>query len=423
MFALDVAAIRERANADGAFRRSARFWSARVGFELGSNCFELRVKDGRVEDFARVPGLEGSFDFRISGPAQAWEKLLAPVPPPGYQDLRFGGSGGVGFKIRGDLIEKVAPHYAALQDFLDVVRRSRGAPTAAPTEPDVERRFDSAVGRYLYLRLDGVQYRVYFEEAGSGIPMLLQHTAGADGRQWRHVLEDPDYQRNFRMIAYDLPFHGKSVPPTGVRWWEQEYRLTREFLMNFVVALSHALELERPVYMGCSIGGHLAPDLALHHPDEFRAVIGINAGLATPAGDAATQQSFDHPRVGSEWKGAVMRGCMAPTSPEALQRETSWVYNQGGPPVLQGDVHYYSFDHDLTVEQARRIDTSKLDVYLLTGEYDALAAENGTPELARNIAGAYYRMIPGMGHFGPAENPQDFKRALLPVLEKIAAKR
>ena len=77
-----------------------------------------------------------------------------------------------------------------------------------------EARFDATVGRYVYLELDGTEHRVYFEEAGEGIPLLLQHTAGADGRQWRHVLEDAALQKQFRLIAYDLPYHGKSVPPT-----------------------------------------------------------------------------------------------------------------------------------------------------------------------------------------------------------------
>jgi hypothetical protein len=64
-------------------------------------------------------------------------------------------------------------------------------------------RFDAATGRYVYLTIDGVEYRIYFEEAGAGIPLLLQHTAGADSRQWRHLLQDRDIGRHFRLIAYD----------------------------------------------------------------------------------------------------------------------------------------------------------------------------------------------------------------------------
>lgn len=78
------------------------------------------------------------------------------------------------------------------------------------------------------------------------------------------------------MIAADLPYHGKSLPPHSVRYWEQEYRLTQIFI-NYWVTLSRELELDRPVYMGCSMGGHLAADLALYRPDDFRACIGLRS--------------------------------------------------------------------------------------------------------------------------------------------------
>ena len=163
-------------------------------------------------------------------------------------------------------------------------------------------RFDSAVGRYIYIEVDGVEYRIYFEEAGAGIPMLLQHTAGADGRQWRHLLEDAAFQRDYRMIAYDLPYHGKSVPPTGIEWWKQEYRLTTDFLMKTVLALSDGLDLDRPVYMGSSIGGHLATDLALNHADRFRALIGLEAANATPGGYS---DQWYHPRISNDYKASA----------------------------------------------------------------------------------------------------------------------
>ena len=39
--------------------------------------------------------------------------------------------------------------------------------------------------------------------------------------------------------------------------------MTKDFLIDFNVEFSHALGLEKPVYIGCSMGGHLAADLAL----------------------------------------------------------------------------------------------------------------------------------------------------------------
>ena len=44
---------------------------------------------------------------------------------------------------------------------------------------------EAITGRYMRLELEGRAHRLYFEEAGQGIPLLLLHTAGSDGRQWR----------------------------------------------------------------------------------------------------------------------------------------------------------------------------------------------------------------------------------------------
>ena len=79
------------------------------------------------------------------------------------------------------------------------------------------------VGRYMTLELGGRAHRIYFEEAGQGIPLVCLHTAGADGRQFRHLLDDEDHA-HFRVLAFDMPWHGKSLPPEG--WENEEYRLT-----------------------------------------------------------------------------------------------------------------------------------------------------------------------------------------------------
>ena len=278
-------------------------------------------------------------------------------------------------------------------------------------------RFASATGRYVFLPVDGVEYRVYFEEAGAGVPMILQHTAGSDGRQWRHLLEDPDVTSRFRLIAHDLPYHGKSLPPDGVEWWKQEYRLTKDFFMKVVLELSRALGLDRPVYMGCSMGGHLAGDLALHHPDAFRAVIGVEGALASKGTDSILPW-FHHPRLSNESKPSLMYTLMAPQSPEARKQETIWTYSQGAPPVFKGDLYYYAVEHDLT-ETAKDIDTKRVAVHLLAGEYDWSASPADVKALADAVPGSTYTWMKGVGHFPMSENPEVFKRALLPVLEKI----
>ena len=51
-------------------------------------------------------------------------------------------------------------------------------------------RFEPVIGRYMHLDLFGRTHRIYVEEAGQGTPLLCLHTAGADGRQYRALMND-----------------------------------------------------------------------------------------------------------------------------------------------------------------------------------------------------------------------------------------
>jgi pimeloyl-ACP methyl ester carboxylesterase len=274
------------------------------------------------------------------------------------------------------------------------------------------------VGRYVYLDVEGVEYRVYYEEAGAGVPVILQHTAGCDSRQWRHLLEDPDFTSIYRLIAPDVPFHGRSLPPASQQWWTEEYSLTQSFFIQFHLALLAALGLERPIYAGCSMGGHLAPDLALHHPGVYRAVIGIEAALESHGVERILPWLY-HPRISNDTKPALMYTLCAPQSPEAFKRETVWVYSQGAPPVFKGDLDYYLVEHDLT-ETAKTIDTTETAVHVLNGEYDWSAYPAAGQALAEEIDGATYVTMNGVGHFPMSENPDAFKRYFLPLLKQVS---
>ena len=279
-------------------------------------------------------------------------------------------------------------------------------------------RFEPIMGKYVYLEVQGIEYRVYFEENGKGIPLVCQHTAGPDGSQWRHLMNDEQVTSRYRVIAPDLPYHGKSLPPESVEWWKQEYRLTKSFLLDFHMALIEALGLPKIVYIGASMGGHLACDLALEHPEKLRAVIGIEAGLHTRRASNYLDWQW-HPRISSEFKGALMMSLMSPGSPEKYRRETAWGYLQSAPPVNKGDAYYYFMDHDVT-GKTHLIDTSRVAVYLLTGEYDASVCPADTRKLAEQIKGAKFTEMKGLGHFAMCENYEVFRKYLMPILDEIA---
>ena len=135
--------------------------------------------------------------------------------------------------------------------------------------------FENTVGRYVHTDIAGRPHRVYLEEAGQGTPLVCLHTAGSDSTQFRHILEDPEVCDGFRVIAFDMPWHGKSLPPAGYQ--DEEYCLTTELYTDTIRAFCSSLELDRPVIMGCSMGGRIVLHLAEAFPTEFRAVIGVEA--------------------------------------------------------------------------------------------------------------------------------------------------
>jgi pimeloyl-ACP methyl ester carboxylesterase len=277
-------------------------------------------------------------------------------------------------------------------------------------------QLEPIVGRYLHLTLGGRRHRVYFEEAGQGIPLVCLHTAGADGRQYRHVLNDPAVTSDFRVLAFDMPWHGKSLPPPG--WQDEEYRLTTAAYIEMILAFCDALALERPVVLGCSIGGKIVLELARLHPERFRALIGVESAAYQAPWYDDTGWLHRADIHGGEMAGALMSGLIAPQSPDETRWDTLWGYMQGGPGVFKGDLWFYRVDGDFR-DRVGEIDTTRSPLYLLTGEYDFSCTPDDTRATAEKIAGARFTVMKEIGHFPMSENPAQFRKYLAPVLDEI----
>jgi pimeloyl-ACP methyl ester carboxylesterase len=277
--------------------------------------------------------------------------------------------------------------------------------------------YDPITGRYVHVELEGKPHRIYFEEAGAGTPLVCLHTAGSDSRQYRHLLCDAEVTSRYRVIAFDLPWHGRSLPPDG--WWQAEYLLTTERYVAWVMGFIAALELDQPIVIGCSMAGSLVLELARRHADVLGGVIGLS-------GANKVQGRFNdwplHPDVNAQqvvptWVSSLM----APQSPEAARREVWWTYSQGGPGIYRGDTYFYSEQLDLRGHE-HEIDTAKCPVHLLTGEYDYACTPEETEATIAAIPGATGGRMQGIGHFPVTENYPLFREHLLPALAQISNK-
>ena len=355
-------------------------------------------------------------DLVLSAAADAWAELRKAEPPPGFQTLATMRRARH-LTVTGDMA-KFYRHLLLLEMLFSPLEDG-AAPEAAGGAPAIE----PVTGRYLRLAISGRPHRVYFEEAGEGVPLLCLHTAGSDGRQYRHILNDPEVTDRFRVIAFDLPWHGKSSPPRGFE--AEVYRLTTDSYVETVMAVADALAQEAPVVMGCSIGGRAVLHLALRHGARFRAAIGLQSALYAEdrsLGDPLPEMALARPDIHAGMTaGASMAGMTAPQSPAAERWETMWHYMQGGPGIFAGDLHYYFEDGDLRNGGAAPLADSDCPIYLLSGDYDVSATPEMGRELAELIGAAHFEVMKGVGHFPMSENPEAFRRYLLPVLDSILA--
>jgi pimeloyl-ACP methyl ester carboxylesterase len=103
----------------------------------------------------------------------------------------------------------------------------------------------------------------HFREAGSGPPLLLLHGLGASGFSWRDNLGP--LSRRFRVVAPDLPGHGRSPAPR-----DGDYRL--EALVKGIADFLDCRGLSRVAVAGNSLGGGLALLLARDYPERVAAL-------------------------------------------------------------------------------------------------------------------------------------------------------
>jgi pimeloyl-ACP methyl ester carboxylesterase len=275
--------------------------------------------------------------------------------------------------------------------------------------------FEPIIGRYFEIQFDGEPHRIFVEEAGQGIPLLCLHTAGADSRQYRHLLNDAAVTSKYRVIAFDMPYHGRSNPPD--QWWLKKYKLTTADYVAQIRAVWKALDLQKPVVIGCSMGGAIVLKLAADFQRELRGIVGLEASAYAPG---RYNQFLHHPAIhGGELVASYTYGLCAPASPEANARENWWYYSQSGPGVYAGDVHFYSVDWDGR-DDLKRIDTTICKVSLLTGEFDYSCTPDMTRAAAAAIPGSRLVIMDGMGHFPMIENYPVFRNFLLPELEWMA---
>lgn len=390
-------------------------WSFRFALAAGEATIGFAFAAGRPVAAGAAP------QTTLRATPAAWAKYLQPVPPRHHHNFFAMLARVPGTALEGDRLA-FYQHAHAVRRVLEIGRWLAGGHTApAPVSARPSAGSDPVpptIGAYVPVTARGTRHAIYYEQAGEGQDILCLHTAGADARQFHRLMADPRLTASHRLVAFDLPWHGKSPPPAGAvpGSWRLDTDLYVDLIMGFVASAG----LRRPIVVGASMSGEICLELALRHPDAFAGIVACEACERVEGRFTAWPS---HPEIHQgyfipEW----IHGLSAPQSPAECVAAIDWHYAQGGPGVFTDDIAFYAGDWDARA-RVHRIDGRRARLHMLTGEYDYSCTVEMSAATAAKIPGVRFREMPGIGHFPFAENPDLFARTLIPILNELEERR
>jgi 3-oxoadipate enol-lactonase len=253
--------------------------------------------------------------------------------------------------------------------------------------------------------------KISYDEGGRGRPVVLLHEGIADRRMWNR--EFPLIARDHRVVRYDLRGYGGSTPATS------EYSSVSD-----LKSLLDQLGLTRPLIVGPSMGGRIALDLTLAHPESVGALLLIAPGYSgmdydhVPGGKATfeldetlskaaadawaagkLEEATEHVR--QLWASALtgsaldlFRTMVRENAKEVFEDRSSRLETREGAPA------------------ALRLKEIRVPTRILVGDRDNPAMPHCANFLARGIAGSTVELVPGADHLLNLSRPDAFDLAL-----------
>jgi len=117
---------RARCADDGEFQLTSRYWTGALQFDLGPETVTLELRDGLLVDPPDPSADDGIQSMRgavvIQAPDDVWDRILAEIPPPQYNDIIAAQK--FGLRIRGDS-ETFWQYYPAIRRAVEILRDVR----------------------------------------------------------------------------------------------------------------------------------------------------------------------------------------------------------------------------------------------------------------------------------------------------------
>ncbi|NTU54646.1 MAG: alpha/beta fold hydrolase [Anaerolineales bacterium] len=253
---------------------------------------------------------------------------------------------------------------------------------------------------------------LYYEVQGVGKPLVLISGLGYSLWQWHRMV--PLLAEHFQVVTFDNRGVGQSDKPAGP--------YTAQMLAADTVGLLDALNIEKAVILGHSMGGFIAQSMALDFPQRVEKLILCSTNFGGPHHVPVTPEAMKVlADVTSDPLTRFKNGLSVSTAPGWAEKNPGmieeWVKWRVANPIEPA--HYQAqmaIGLSLMPEAAAFEDKlPRLDVptLILFGAHDKVVPPANADLLAQKIAGSQVVIFPDAGHFFPIEIPEAASRTIM----------
>jgi 3-oxoadipate enol-lactonase len=243
-------------------------------------------------------------------------------------------------------------------------------------------------------------------EAGFGRPIIFHHAFPVSAEMWRPQLDR--VPRGWRFIAPDLRGFGGSALDGGIDVGMDDYALDTLALMN-------ALDLDRAVVGGLSLGGYITFALFRLAPERFDGMVLADTrstgdsedGLKARRTLLETARSRGVTAVADEMLGRLLGETTRRERPEVVSGVRRLIEANGRPGV-EAAIYALMRRPDSTPDLPR-IDCPAL---VIVGQEDAVTPVSDAEALHRTIKDSRLAVVPRAGHLSNLEAPEEFSHTI-----------
>ncbi len=247
---------------------------------------------------------------------------------------------------------------------------------------------------------------LYYEEHGSGQPLIFIHGLGSSTRDWE--VQVPEFSQSYRVVTFDLRGHGQSDKPAG------PYHIP--MMAADLAGLLQALHIASAHLVGISLGGAVAFQFALDYPALVKTLTIVNSAPSLGGTLEQARQEIERrvgivQQLGMRAMGQALSPNLFPKPEHAALRETfieRWAEND---PQAYIEATRSMLGWDVT-GQLNAIRCPTL-VIAADQDYTPVTVKEAYVAL---MPDARLVVIPDAHHAVPLEQPEKFNAALLDFL-------